>query len=78
MEVYVTLTIMRTLIFFAFSLFTLVTSGQTSFEKYFTDKVLRFDFMLAETVTNRRLSCRDEGRTILPDRMRILSILLMI
>ncbi len=47
MEVYVTMTNMRTFMFFALSLFTLASSGQTSFEKYFTDKVLRFDFMLA-------------------------------
>ena len=47
MEVYVTMTNMSTFMFFALSLFTLASSGQTSFEKYFTDKVLRFDFMLA-------------------------------
>ena len=46
-EVYQTMTYMRTFIFSALILCTLSSSGQTSFEKYFTDKVLRFDFMLA-------------------------------
>ncbi len=38
---------MRILLAFILTLWTLTTSGQTYFEKYFTDKVLRFDFMLA-------------------------------
>ena len=39
--------IMRTFAAFILILCTLSSSGQTSFEKYFTDKALRFDFMLA-------------------------------
>lgn len=38
---------MRILLAFILTLWTLPTSGQTYFEKYFTDKVLRLDFMLA-------------------------------
>ena len=38
---------MRILLAFILILWTLSSSGQTNFEKYFTDKVLRFDFMLA-------------------------------
>jgi len=38
---------MRTLIILILSLFTSVITAQNDFEKYFTDKVLRFDFMFA-------------------------------
>ncbi len=38
---------MRISIAFILTICTLTASGQTIFEKYFTDKVLRFDFMLA-------------------------------
>ena len=38
---------MRTLTLFLFLSFTAVSQGQSTFEKYFTGKVLRFDFMLA-------------------------------
>jgi hypothetical protein len=38
---------MRIFLAFILMLWTLSSPGQTNFEKYFTDKVLRFDFMLA-------------------------------
>ena len=38
---------MRVFLAFILTLWTLSSPGQTNFEKYFTDKVLRFDFMLA-------------------------------
>jgi hypothetical protein len=38
---------MRFFLAFILTLWTLSSPGQTNFEKYFTDKVLRFDFMLA-------------------------------
>jgi hypothetical protein len=47
MQVYQTRLVRRTFISFALILCTLSSSGQISFEKYFTDNVLRFDFMLA-------------------------------
>jgi hypothetical protein len=47
MQVYQIRLIMRTVMSFALILCTLSSSGQISFEKYFTDKVLRFDFMMA-------------------------------
>jgi len=46
-QVYQTRPVMRIFISFALILCTLTSSGQISFEKYFTDRVLRFDFMLA-------------------------------
>ena len=38
---------MRTIISFILFIVSLTLSAQESFDKYFTDKVLRFDFMLA-------------------------------
>lgn len=38
---------MRTIIFLILFSFPIILTAQNSFEKYFTDKVLRFDFMLA-------------------------------
>ena len=39
--------IMRTIILFILFSFSIASLSQSSFDKYFTDKVLRFDFMLA-------------------------------
>jgi hypothetical protein len=47
MQEYQNKPVMRTFLSFALILCVLPSSGQINFENYFTDKVLRFDFMLA-------------------------------